>query len=304
MGNFIENRYIGHASLEQMRQLCITLRKAGIGASHTGDLNWGTHMHIQLNPHRDVRLWTATDSGELMAFAQHDKKYGVTIEMALTQRQNLELLNTIVRWALTHAAQFQEDSAVPSTVKTSAWDSNEQFGTLLQAATFTVVANDLLYSLRRSLDQEIPAPQLPPGSQVRHVDGNTEIDARAAIHAEVWHPSKVTPDGYRIARSAPNYAPTFDLVAVSETGEFGAYCVAWPEYETSTIEFEPVGTRAAFRRKRLGQAVLFEGMRRAKALGLQTAIVHCEDHNLDFYQSVGFEIADRCQTYTLETPHE
>ena len=165
METHIENRYIGHTSLEQMRQLCITLRKAGFGASHTGDLNWGAHMHVQMDPHRDVRLWTAADSGELLAFATYDKKYGVTIEMALTQRQNLALLSTIVRWARAHAAQFQEAGAAPAPMKTSAWDSNAQFGTLLLAAGFTVVSNDLLFSLKRSLDQEIPAPQLPQAAR-------------------------------------------------------------------------------------------------------------------------------------------
>ena len=65
-------------------------------------------------------------------------------------------------------------------------------------------------------------------------------------------------------------------------------------------EFEPVGTRAAFRRKRLGRAVMLEGLRRLVSRGAETALVTSEGANdaaLSLYTSVGFRIINRDYTY-------
>ena len=61
-----------------------------------------------------------------------------------------------------------------------------------------------------------------------------------------------------------------------------------------TGEFEPVGTRPAFRRQGLGKAVIAEGLRRLKARGATDAIVYTPHSNgsaVALYESAGFRIA-------------
>ncbi len=149
----------------------------------------------------------------------------------------------------------------------------------------------------RSLSVPIPDLALPAGVVIRPPEGEHELDRRAQLHATVWHPSKVTPEGSRITRSAPGYDATLDLVAVMPGGSLGAYCICWPEEATGTCEFEPVGTHPDHRRKGLASAVMYAAMRRAREIGLRTALVYCKEKNLPFYQSLGFNPIDRTVEY-------
>ncbi|HEV2404889.1 MAG TPA: GNAT family N-acetyltransferase, partial [Ktedonobacterales bacterium] len=130
--------------------------------------------------------------------------------------------------------------------------------------------------------------------------GEDEWQRRVDTHREVYHPSRVTLEAYRRLRRAPYYRPDLDLVAVSPEGEFAAYCICWYDPATRVGEFEPVGTRAAYRRRGLGKALMFEGQRRLRALGAHTAIVLTNGDNIPaipLYQSAGFRIVDREHLY-------
>jgi ribosomal protein S18 acetylase RimI-like enzyme len=154
--------------------------------------------------------------------------------------------------------------------------------------------------MRRELDDDIPTLALPEGWTVRNVGGEEEWQRRVDAHREVYHPSRVTLEAYRRLRRAPYYRPDLDLVAVSPDGEFAAYCICWYDPATHIGEFEPVGTRAAYRRRGLGKALMFEGQRRLRALGARTAIVYTNGDNIPaipLYQSAGFRIVDREYLY-------
>jgi ribosomal protein S18 acetylase RimI-like enzyme len=116
--------------------------------------------------------------------------------------------------------------------------------------------------------------------------------ATVETHREVWHPSKVTLEAYRRLRAAPGYTPELDFVAVAPDGAFASYCICWLDPTHRTGEFEPVGTRPAFRGQGIGKAVMLEGLRCLKAHGARTAIVYSAGDNpasIRLYESVGFQ---------------
>jgi predicted N-acetyltransferase YhbS len=134
-----------------------------------------------------------------------------------------------------------------------------------------------------------PIPNLPTdGFVVREVQPG-EYEERVAAHRDVWHPSVVTFESYAQLRAQAGYEPNLDLVAVVPNMLIASYCHGWMDYPNKIGEFEPVGTRKAHQRKGYGKAVLLEGLRRMKALGADTAMVYCLEHNLPFYGSVGFK---------------
>jgi mycothiol synthase len=154
--------------------------------------------------------------------------------------------------------------------------------------------------MRRDLDQPIPRTALPEGWFVSHVKAENEFEQRVALHREVWHPSKVTLESYRRLRTIAGYTPELDLVAISPEGTFASYCICWLDPVSKIGEFEPVGTRSAFRGKGLGKAVMLEGLRRLKASGMQTAIVYSLGSNQasrKLYESVGFEVYNMLYGY-------
>lgn len=289
-----ETQFSGPSDLLAMCALCITLRQHGLGAEHSGDLNWAAYMHSQMNPQRDTRLWW--DGATLAAWATANK-YGLTFALSYAQRENLDLLRHILAWAKAHVRANSPDGVLPAEFSTGCFASHLPHARMLAALGFTPTQEGLLFVTARALSLPIPDPVLPAGVVIRPPEGEHELDRRAQLHATVWHPSKVTPEGYRITRRAPGYDATLDMVAVLPEGSLGAYCICWPEVATGTCEFEPVGTHPDHRRKGLASAVMYAAMGRARALGLHTALVYCKAENLPFYQSLGFNPIDRVVEY-------
>src|SRR5438477_8374105 len=102
-------------------------------------------------------------------------------------------------------------------------------------------------------------------------------------------------------RIVPGYTPELDLVALTADGTFASYCICWLDPVNKIGEFEPVGTRPAFRGKGLGKAVMLEGLRRLKAFGMQTAIVcslGSNEASKGLYASVGFRTYNKSYAYS------
>jgi GNAT superfamily N-acetyltransferase len=289
-----ETQFSGPSDMLAMCDLSITLRKNGLGSEHSGDLNWAAYMHSQMNPQRDTRLWW--DGAALAAWATSNK-YGLTFALSYAQRENLDLLRRILAWAKDHVRATSPDGVPPAVFSTGCFASHLPHARMLAELGFTPSREGSLFVNARSLSVPIPDPALPAGVVIRSPEGEHELDRRAQLHATVWHPSKVTPEGYRITRSAPGYDATLDMVAVMPEGSLTAYCICWPEQATGTCEFEPVGTHPDHRRKGLAGAVMYAAMRRAREIGLRTALVYCKEENLPFYQSLGFNPIDRAVEY-------
>ena len=251
-------------------------------------------MHTQMNPARDTRLWW--DGAALAAWATSNK-YGLTFALSFAQRENMDLLRRILAWAKAHMRALSSDGVPPAAFSTGCFASHLPHARMLAELGFTPSEEGSLFVNARALSVSIPDLALPAGVVIRPPAGEHELDRRAQLHATVWHPSKVTPAGYRITRSAPGYDATLDMVAVLPDGSLGAYCICWPEAATGTCEFEPVGTHPDHRRQGLASAVMYAAMRHARALGLRTALVYCKAENLAFYQSLGFTPIDRTVEY-------
>ena len=289
-----ETHFSGPSDMLAMCDLSITLRKNGLGTEHSGDLNWAAYMHSQMNPQRDTRLWW--QGAALAAWATWNK-YGLTFALSYAQRETLELLRLILAWAKDHVRAISPGGVPPEVFSTGCFASHLPHARMLAELGFTPSQEGSLLVNARSLSVPIPEPALPAGVVIRPPEGEQELDRRAQLHATVWHPSKVTPEGYRITRSAPGYDATLDMVAVMPEGNLGAYCICWPEEATGVCEFEPVGTHPDHRRKGLASAVMYAAMRRAREIGLHTALVYCKEETWPFYHSLGFNQIDRAVEY-------
>lgn len=288
--------YAGHGDLEALKRFLIAARARGLrGYMHVGDLLWHTHMHTQKNPGRDVHVWFDA-GGAPVAFVDFTPPGDFELQIAPELRGRGVLEPDMVAWVREHSRQFAERGAPPPKLTTAVIQSDPASLAWFEANGFRRDAYEL-FVLERDLADPIAAPgRLGERGRldmvVRHVEGEREFAERANLHREVWHPSKVTVEGYAITRSAPGYDPELDLVAALPDGAFAAYCIAWRDDANKVGEFEPVGTRASYRRKGYGAAVLVEGMRRLREKGMTKAIVYCTADNLPFYRSVGFEVVD------------
>ncbi len=283
----------GPQDVARMRTMLVDARaRAGHGFWHAGDLVWRLFLHsLRYDLHQELRLWADT-GGTLLGFAiVTPLRPGETLYFDLQihpehrgQGLEAEMLDWIkVRARQSGAGRLSTDVGV----------YDDDLGQLaeLQRRGFARAGGDGLLLLR-PLDEPIDNPALPSGFALRPVSGPAEAPQRAAAHRDAFHPSRITAKAYRRLMHTPGYVPQLDLVAVAADGTFGAFCLGWLDGANRVAEFEPVGTRAAFRRMGLARAVLLEGLRRMKTLEAQSAVVgpvNGDDEAVTgLYAAVGF----------------
>jgi mycothiol synthase len=208
-----------------------------------------------------------------------------------------EIAASMLRWA---DGKHLADPVATAPLSIAELVTDTLFADFITASGFARNDAPMMRFHRRSLAREIPEPDLPSGYTIRSIVSEDEYEERVESHREVWSPSKFTVDGYRQLRSSPGYDPELDLVVVAPDGDFAANTICWHDEVNRSGEFEPVGTRAAYRGMGLAKALLHEGMRRLRACGCEMAYVNTtEDREAAcrLYLSAGFEIVNRWVYY-------
>lgn len=272
---------------------------------HVGDVLWQMFRGPAFDPIANIRLWH-TDDGALVGFAWRERPGAAVLQRHPDHYTNPLLEEAMLLWIVNHWAEPGHDRKTRS-LTTYALDSDRERIERLNAHGFAVTQERLLCRMERDLAAPIPQTSPPHGAVIRPIDAAHELAERVALHREVWANSAVTPASYRRMRAAPGYLPDLDLVAALPDGAFAAYCICWFDPVSESGEFEPVGTRAAYRGQGLGRAVVDEGLRRLHAHGARTAIVYSAGGNpasRALYESAGFRITDRERAYAGSWPAE
>lgn len=284
--------------VERLKDFLMAARPHGQAAyMHVGDLLWGMRMHTQMNPQRDHRIWF-DESGSVAGFARLYPPADVLMQVRPSLRGSGVLEDEMLAWAVAERARHGSADAPTPPITTAAAESDTDTLSWLRSQRFTPNGDDLAILTRPLVDPVETAP-LADGAVARAVSGVEEYPERVSIHREVWAPSRVTLEGYALTRGAPGYEPELDLAVALPSGAFAAYCVCWLDPLNRVGEFEPVGTRPAYRRKGYGRAILLEGMRRLRERGMREALVYCKAHNLDFYQAAGFQVVDQYLGFSM-----
>lgn len=294
--NITSRPFRDSSDLELLKQFVMTIWADESYRSyfHMGDIIWNIYQNTVFDPYRNIRLWQNTQ-GELLGFALFDigrAAFSSWTQIHPDQRDNAELYDAMLEWVDGRAAEERKDNPTIDLLYNAIYDDDIPLQAALLRHHYHPGDIGLLY-MYRELDRIVPNPALPSGWQVRHVAEECEFEERVAIHLEVWHPSRVTLEAYRRLRTIPGYTPELDIVAVAPDGTFASYCICWLDPLNHCGEFEPVGTRAAFRGQGIGKAVMLEGLRRLQSLGATSAIVNTNNGNdpaRRLYESVGFRV--------------
>jgi len=152
-----------------------------------------------------------------------------------------------------------------------------------------VTTASMLYTAR-SLRDPIPDKPLLDGFRMRPVAGEHEAGLVAEAHNGAFTP-KWDAERYLAVMRTPGFQIDHELVVVAPDGRFAAFTIIWLDPISRNGYFEPVGCHRDFQRRGLTSALMYEGMRRMLAAGMETAIVCYHADNVSgvpLYRSVGF----------------
>ncbi len=118
------------------------------------------------------------------------------------------------------------------------------------------------------------------GIILRTMNGVADLASRSWASWRAFHSDEpdgaYEPDGgawYKNIIKAPLYRPDLDLLAEDPHGQVVGFCTVWFDKVTGTGYFEPIGIVPEYRRKGLGKALLFEGLKRLRKAGGTLATV-------------------------------
>lgn len=293
--------YRDESDLRRIIELVIAATAADVERSefHVGDMLWGRYQNMIFDPSQQIQLWELDD--ELVGFAwcyRVPTLYTLQVHPRYWDQGVLE--PQMLAWAEQRLRDAIEAGLEQRTLSISELTRDQTWTALLTSHGYTHTDEGRMVVMRQPLPNTQPIVALPDGWTVRAVGDEAEWQARVDLHREVWHPSKVTLDAYRRLRTVTGYRPELDLVAVAPDGTLAAYCICWLDPVNRIGEFEPVGTRAAFRGQGLGRAVMQTGLQRLHEHGAQSAVVYSYASNTAstaLYRSVGFAVTDTIDSY-------
>ncbi|KYK27448.1 MAG: hypothetical protein AYK23_02320 [Candidatus Proteinoplasmatales archaeon SG8-5] len=138
---------------------------------------------------------------------------------------------------------------------------------------------------------EIPRPELPPGFEILTMADECDVDKRREIFGRAFdHPEpKEWPSrfAYEELMRAPDYEPENDIFIKADDGTYAACCIIWYDDHNKIGHMEPVGTHPEYRNLGLGRAIVYEALRRMRALGATTTPM--EGGHEPFYEAIGFK---------------
>ena len=279
-----------------MRESLSETRAAiGHGCWHIGDLVWRLLVHsVRYDLSQYVRLWE-DGTGNLAGFAVFNPPRAFDFQVCPDWR-GCGLEEEMLKWV----EQFGSTDGLRTDTGVYADDASQI--AVLERSGFTRGSHDEVLLLRL-LDEPIPGPHLPEGFTARCVAGEHEIENRAAAHREAFHPSRVTNEVYRSLMRTEGYSTDLDMVAVAPDGTIAAFALGWIDPINQVGEFEPVGTRPAFRRTGLARAALLEGLKRMQAHGAHSAVIGpigLPDAR-QLYESIGFRVINTTLDYRRNT---
>jgi mycothiol synthase len=297
----ISRSYDSEDDLRLIRGLLMEARaRAGIWRYPLiAETMWPVFMALRhLDPRRHIRLWFAGEQLAGYAFLGEDPSFEWEI---LTDYRDSGIETEATEWmdARLGECRAADPGKWSGPIVAGARQDDPQRIAFLEEKGFRRGGEFSEFNLIRPLTDPIPERPLPPGFQIRPVSGPAEAPARAAIHRDVWSPwsvARIDGQDYLHLMHLPGYKPELDLVVTAPDGAFAAYANGWLDERNRIGDFGPVGAQSAFRRLGLSRAVMAEGLRRMRTLGMERACVSTGMKNapaIALYQSLGFTIVNQ-----------
>jgi ribosomal protein S18 acetylase RimI-like enzyme len=210
----------------------------------------------------DIRVWEEEGSRRrIMAVAIREGKTNYFINI---RPGHPALLDEAIQWIEAHSASKKQDPAEEQKINIINLEGDPEREAALRRQGFEL--GPVYGILRvRDLDAPIPDAPLPEGFEIRAVQGREDFEKLAAnIRIVFGHGEWFTADTLEGIARGSFYIRELDLVAEAPDGAIASFCTFRIDPVSRATELEPMGTHPDYRRRGLGKALIFEGMRLLK----------------------------------------
>ena len=155
-----------------------------------------------------------------------------------------------------------------------------------------------VYEHNRYLPKDFVVPEikLPDDYSIRYVDIEKDIELYRAVQVSVFpHCKSMTLELAKKYSSAKFYHPERDIVIVAPDGTFAAFVTGRMDPITRLSETEPVGVHPDHRKKGLGKAIVYEGIRRLQQHNAEAIVIlgaASSEEATRLYDAIGFARRD------------
>lgn len=252
-------------------------------------------MFLEVKTQSRTQLWT-DEQGNLLGYVImrpdfNTFQFEVATSLATGDADHLSA--QIIAWA----TQWAQTTGWER-LRASSADNNIARITRLEGQGF-VRRPEYTLHFERPLDEAIPAPQLPAGFTIRHVEGEHEAEALVSLHRAAFGTSYMTIEGRLSWMRVPEYDPTLDLVAVAPDGALAAYVLCSISEEENLLTgrrvgyTDPVATHPKFQGRGLAKALLVRGLNLLRQRGMEIAGLGTGSWNMAMQataKSVGYRV--------------
>lgn len=245
---------------------------------HTGGLQW----LLRRSGRETFNVVRWLDGDALAGFSVDDAGYVMTLSAGPSLDQYLALLEH---------AEGRVRQRGTGAIEVSAWDDDRQLLAALALRGYEP-SGTYGHELVRELRDESTVPRLPAGFSMRWLEPQLD-DAYVELHRAAWStraPSDYDGRLHASVTSMPDFERKLVPIVAAPDGRLAAYCIAWFDPRTQTVEIEPLGTHPDYRRLGLGRAIVEEVVRRSAARGATSVMVwgaHRNDAAIHLYESAG-----------------
>ncbi len=294
MTTFVTQTYSSASGLQAMVDLLVAVRPAEHIAGYPSPADLRELMVLSA-VQANTRLWF--DGNTLAGFALVDHYCNLLFEFT-PQDWTSGIEAEIIAWGETCIHRAMQESGELLTLDASCREGNDERVSFLERHGF-VRQEIRSLGLARPLDAPIPTPQLPAGFSMRHVAGEQEAEALAALCRAAHGSDNMTVEERLAMMRGPDYDAELDLLAVAPDGRLAASCMVLISQEENVRAgrnvgyTDPVVTHPDFQRRGLAKALILTGLRMLRQRGVDAAILGTRSDNIAMQRtaaSVGFQI--------------
>lgn len=245
----------------------------------------------ELNPNwaKTIQLWIT--SGDHLAGAANLEGPG-WFSLQINPVYRAEIEEAMLDWVEEHGPA-PDDETGQSTLQTEVFDHDCVRRRLLEARGFIMLEDGGVIRRMYLVAPSIPEAPLAEGYTLAEVNPHDLHDCQRMadlLNAAFNRTKHNALEFQQFGLHAPSYRQDLHLVAVAPDGSYAAHVAAIFDSYNHRAIYEPVCTHPDHRRKSLAQSLMYEAMRRVKALGAIQITVDTGDMipANKLYDSMGF----------------